>query len=152
MKNWMKVFKLEGLRSWIYAKKHLEKWISYIIMMMCVFMFVLALFSNVAHRLPMLSFFAMELKLPYLLEFDGTVRVMSEEKEISVPITIDIGGYHVNAKSGETFDIKFSAVNTKDIPIVIRFIYDNNVNVKVEYINYLDEYVVDCEYEYILGE
>lgn len=146
------MIKFKWLHIWEYIKKHLEKWISYSILMMCVAMLILATYSNIAHRLPLLSFFATELNLPYLLELKGKVNIICSEEEQKLPVKINIGGYGVETKSGEVFEIKFSSTSTKDIPVIISFVYDNQEYVELEYVNFFKMDEMTCEYDYILGE
>lgn len=152
VKQIIKKFKLKCLYIWIHIKKYMEKWISYSIMFMCVMLFILALGTNIAHRLPVLSFFAKEMKMPYLLDVYGEVCIFDREEEIFIPIKISIGGYLINTKSGEQYEIRFSAVEKDDIPVVIKFVYEEEEYTMIEYLNYSEKYNLTCEYKYILGE
>lgn len=152
IKQIIKKLKLKWLYNWTYIKKHVEKWISYIIMIMCVMLFVLALGSDIAHKLPVLGFFAKEMKLPYLLDASGKVCIYNRKEEIFIPVKICIGGYSIDARSGEQYDIRFSAVDKTDIPVVIKFVYEEEEYTMIEYMDYEDKYNYAFEYKYILGE
>ena len=82
----LRIWTLKGKALMAYIKKHIIKWISYAILIICILMLILALFSNVAHRFPMLSYLARELELPYLLEIEGTVQCLIEGEEQRIPI------------------------------------------------------------------
>ena len=146
-KNWIKRIKMIFLKGQYDVKRNIGKWISYTIMVMCVLLFILALFSNVAHRMPILSYFATEMRLPFLLELNGEVSISCENEEVIVPVEVNIGGYSIHTKSGELFDVRFSSENRDNIPVVIKFIYNNEEYVKLEYISYNNEYSIMCEYE-----
>ena len=152
VKRIIKKMKLKGLYNWTYIKKCIGKWISYSIMFMCVMLFILALGSDIAHRLPILSFFAKEMKMPYLFETYGEVHIFDKEEEIFTPVKITIGGYSIDTRSGEQYEIRFSAVKKDDIPVVIRFVHEEEEYTKIEYMDYSDQYNLTCEYKYILGE
>lgn len=152
IKKYIKILKLKWSHDCTYIKRHLGKWISYVVMIMSVAMFILALGSNIAHRLPILSFFAKEMKLPYIFEVSGKVCILNKEEEISIPVNVYIGGYSAHVKSGEQYEIKFTAIDRKDIPVVIRFIYEDEEYTKVEYMDYDDKYNLMCDYKYILGD
>lgn len=121
-------------------------------MFMCVMLFILALFSNVAHRLPILSYFAKEMKMPYLFETHGEVHIFDGKEEIFVPVKVSIGGYSIDTKSGERYEIRFSAVDKDDIPVVISFVYEGKEYTKIECLDYSGQYNLTCEYRYSLGD
>lgn len=152
VKRIIKKMKLKRLYSRTYIRKSIEKWISYSIMFMCVMLFILALGSDVAHRLPILSYFAKEMKMPYLFEVYGEVHIFDKEEEIFIPVKVSIGGYSIDTKSGEPCEMRFSAVEKDDIPIVIRFVQEEEKYTKIEYLDYSEQYNLTCEYRYILGE
>lgn len=152
VKRIIKKMKLKRLYSRTYIRKSIEKWISYSIMFMCVMLFILALGSDVAHRLPILSYFAKEMKMPYLFEVYGEVHIFDKEEEIFIPVKVSIGGYSIDTKSGEPYEMRFSAVEKDDIPIVIRFVQEEEKYTKIEYLDYSEQYNLTCEYRYILGE
>lgn len=152
VKRIIKKMKLKGLYNWTYIKKGIGKWISYSIMIMCVMLFILALGSDIAHRLPILSFFAKEMKMPYLFEAYGKVHIFDKEEEIIIPVKITIGGYSIDTRSGEQYEIRFSAVKKDDIPVVISFVHEEEEYTKIEYLDYNEQYNLTCEYKYILGE
>lgn len=152
VKRTMKKWKLKWLHTWAYIKKHVGSWISYAIMFMCVGLFILALGSNIAHRLPVLSFLAKEMKLPFVFDTFGKVYIYNNDDEIAIPVTIYIGGYSIDTMSGEQYDIKFTATNREHIPIVICFTYEGEEYTEIEYLDYRDKYSLTCAYEYHLGE
>ncbi len=152
IKQNLKRWKLKWLHNWTYIIKHIEKWISYVIMVLCVILFILALCANVAHRLPVLSFFAKEMRLPYLLDACGKVYIYDKDQEIAIPVKILIGGYSVETISGEQYEVRFSATDREQIPIIICFVYGEEEYTMIEYSDYSDKYKVTCYYEYHLGE
>jgi len=148
----LKILTLKGKARMAYIKKHIIKWISYVILGMCIVMFILALFSNVAHRLPMVSYFARELKLPYLLEIEGTVQCLIEGEEQRIPIRVSVGGYSVETISGQDYSMKFTAVEKEQIPVIVEWEIGNVKQKKLEYISFKDSYAIRFEPKYDLGE
>lgn len=151
-KSRMKAFKLKVVHDLTYIKKNIERWISYIIMLLCVLMFILALGSNIAHRFPVLSYFAQELKLPYLFEMSGKVHIVNCEEKMNIPIKVNVGGYSIETQSEVQYNMKFTSEDRTDIPIVISYVHNGIEYVEIEYVNYDNNYCLHCEYEYILGD
>ena len=123
-----------------FKNRYIQLWLSRVILFISVIMLILSLSCNITHRMPVLSFFCHELKLPYSLKMDGEVLVMKEGEEQIIPVSISIGGYRVDSYSGKEFNIRFTSIEKDRIPVVISYIYQGKETCKVEYINYEDEF------------
>lgn len=78
--------------------------------------------------------------------------IYDKDQEIAIPVKILIGGYSVETISGEQYEVRFSATDREQIPIIICFVYGEEEYTMIEYSDYSDKYKVTCYYEYHLGE
>ena len=120
--------------------RFIHLFLSKVILFISVIMLVLSLSCNITHRMPVLSYFLHELKLPYVLMVDGEVFIMKEGEEQIIPVSISIGGYRADSYSGKEFNLRFTAIEKNRIPVVISYTYQGKVNYKVEYIDYEDNF------------
>ena len=146
----MKKRLLEFRNAMRYVKRRIVKWLSYIILIISVFMLFIALGTNIAHRVPIISYLIKEMEMPYSLSLSGTVCILQnksiqndsdnnvesmEKVEVEVPITISVGGYYVETYSSETYTLNFTSLETSHIPLVLSFSIDGN---EYNYVAYLD--------------
>lgn len=164
----MKKFFLEFRNAMRYVKRRLVKWLSYIILIFSVFMLFIALGTNVAHRVPIISYFVKEMKMPYSLSLSGSVNIFRNEyvqkalnsngenekkMEVDVPVTISAGGYCKESDSFTQFELNFNALEISNIPIVVTFSIDGKEYTYIEYLDFENhEYRTTIDLVYYLED
>lgn len=126
--------------------RNINKYINYGILFLCICMFIIALFSNLAHKYPVLSYFAREMRLPNIYELRGVVIVKEGNELLDVPIVIKVGGYSTDTHTNKTYNVVFTSIETENIPVVVLFCYHEKDYEILEYIN-ADSYIINKEFE-----
>lgn len=87
-----------------------------------LFFLIPPLFSKV----PVFSYFYDTLSLPISYEFDGKVILINSEEEVmDQMVVVSIGGYSVQANSGEDFKLVFTSNTKHNVYAVIEYIDEN---------------------------
>lgn len=100
--------------------------------------FLVAFFTNVTRRAPILSFFVTELELPIVYNLSGIIEIKDTNQNLMniSDIYIIIGGYRDCIENGEEYSINFSATENENIPVVIKYNIGGNEREKIVYITY----------------
>ena len=107
-------------------------------MIISLLFFLIAFFTNVTRRAPILSFFIKELELPIVYNLSGTIEIKDENQNLMSisDIYIAIGGYQECIENGEEYNIRFSATESENIPVVIKYSIRGNRRAKLVYVTY----------------
>lgn len=133
-------------------KRCIPKMISTIIFVLCIMMFILAMFCNVAHRAPILSFLAREMHLPYEYTLTGEIIIKNIKEKEKIPVRISVGGFSTDTNSGEHFQLHFVSVDSSRIPVTITYETETGKVTAIEYIDYSESFKEDIHQEYCIGE
>ena len=121
--NALKLLWLHIVRFFRHTFKHISFFITFSLV---VFSFLVSLFfmlPSIFSRVPVFSYLTETLSLPLSYEFEG--KVVFEDAEgnlINQPYTIYIGGFSIDAISGETFTLDFASEPTECFYVVIEYL------------------------------
>ena len=123
-----------GVQLWKTIKVFLGKGL----LIISLLFFLIAFFTNVTRRAPILSFFIKELELPIVYNLSGTIEIKDENQNLMSisDIYIAIGGYQECIENGEEYSIRFSATESENIPVVIKYSIRGNRREKLVYVTY----------------
>ena len=129
-----------------------NKYFSYVVLVVCMIMFMIAFFSNIASKAPILDYFVREMELPNVCQIEGRVCIQQSEQNTSIPVIIAVGGYKTEQISGEKYKLRFTAVQKEDIPVIITYSFKNNLYQKIEYINMENCTSLEKNFLYKIGD
>lgn len=132
--------------------KAFNKYFSYVVLIVCMLMFMIAFFSNIASKAPILDYFVREMELPNVCLIEGRVCIRQSEQDVSIPVTITVGGYKTEQFSGEKYQLRFTAVQKEDIPVIITYSFKKRFYQKIEYINMDSCTHLERNFLYIIGD
>ena len=135
-----------------YMRKRIGLWISYVILVISVCILILSVGTNIAHRTPILSFIASDIKLPYSYTLNCTVDIYDGDVLLNIPVYIFVGGYAKESYSGEEFILHFSSLESEDIPIIVKYVTQGKTHEIIDYISYGKDYERTIKLSYRIGE
>ena len=120
--NLLKLILLYITRIFRCIFKHIGINISILLVVFSTFVSIFFLIPSLFSRVPVFSYFIDTLSLPLSYELEGTVILLDSNDEIiDESVTIYVGGYSIEAISGETFLLNFSSEPTEQIYATIEY-------------------------------
>ena len=120
--NFFKWLWLHITRGFRHAFKHIEIKLS---MFLVIFSFLISMFfliPSLFSRVPVFSYLINTLSLPLSYEFECTIVLVDAEGEpVNQTVTVYVGGYSVDALSGETFILDFASNSTDCFYVTIEY-------------------------------
>ncbi len=135
-----------------YCKYRMVSWISYLILVFCAALFCAAVFTNIAHRVPIISKLGERIHLPQKFELTCVVKINDLEGPVIIPIEMNIGGFSKRTSSGDEFNLEFVSNSSENIPVIIIYKYNGTEYNKIEYVSFESDYSIKCVFNYDIGE
>ena len=126
--------------------------ITKVIFTLSMLLFVVAVCSNVAHRVPIVSWFGEKIAFPQKYELVGTVRISGEDEPVQIPIEVSVGGFSVRTLNDEEFNLKFVSNRSKKIPVIITYGEGIDEHSEIRTISFEADYTMKKVFEISLGE
>lgn len=109
--------------------KHIGVKLSILLVSFSFFVSMFLMVPSLFSRVPVFSYLINTLSLPLLYEFEGTVLLIGSDGEAIIQtVTIYVGGYSVDAISGESFVLNFTSESVNYFYVTIE--YDNELGSK----------------------
>ncbi len=133
-------------------KNHVLSGSRYFILVLCVILFLVAFLSNFANKVPIISSFSEKMCFPHKCKLVGIVNVYENEKPLITPVKISVGGFSIKVFSNEKFELGFVSKDSKNIPVIVSYIYNDIEHTDLKWISFDDEYSIYRVINIRLGE